>query len=159
MWLDSHCHISAEAFDPDRDRVLERAREAGVETLIAIGSGYGVEGSRAAVELADARHDVYATAGVHPHDANRLDDRGRAQLREWLARPRVVAVGDGSAISYLVTEDDEVVIGRANIEALGSLAAVLAQFEAAEFSVPPLVVCGATTALGELAPLEGAHVQ
>jgi hypothetical protein len=72
---------------------------------------------------------------------------------------RVVAVGDGTAISYTATEDDEVVTGRAQIEALGSFEAVLAHFDAAEFSVPPLVVCGATTALGELAPLEGAHVE
>ncbi len=94
MWLDSHCHVSAEGFDDDRDEVMARAREAGVETMIAIGSGYGVEGSRAAVELARERDDVFATAGVHPHDADQLDDAGRAQLRAWLAEPRVVAVGE-----------------------------------------------------------------
>ena len=94
MWLDSHCHISAGEFDADREEVLARARDAGVETLIAIGSGYGVQGSRAAVELADAHDDVYATAGVHPHDADLLDDPGRAQLRQWLGKPRVIAVGE-----------------------------------------------------------------
>ncbi len=94
MWLDSHCHVTADRFDEDREEVLERARQAGVETLIAIGSGYGALGSRAAVELARERHDVFATAGVHPHDADQLDDAGRRQLREWLAEPRVVAVGE-----------------------------------------------------------------
>jgi TatD DNase family protein len=94
MWLDSHCHVTAERFDEDRDAVLARAREAGVDTMIAIGSGYGVEGSRAAVELARERDDVFATAGIHPHDADQLDDLGRAQLRAWLAEPRVVAVGE-----------------------------------------------------------------
>ncbi len=94
MWLDSHCHISAGEFDADRDEALARARAAGVETLIAIGSGYGVQGSRAAVALASAHDDVYATAGVHPHDADLLDDPGRALLRQWLAEPRVVAVGE-----------------------------------------------------------------
>jgi TatD DNase family protein len=94
MWLDSHCHVTADRFDSDRDEVLQRARQAGVETLIAIGSGYGVEGSRAAVELAREHPDVFATAGVHPHDADQLDDAGRSQLRDWLSEPRVVAVGE-----------------------------------------------------------------
>ena len=94
MWLDSHCHVTAERFDADRDAVMARAREAGVETLIAIGSGYGVEGSGASVALAKEHPDVFATAGVHPHDADQLDDAGRAKLRQWLAEPRVVAVGE-----------------------------------------------------------------
>jgi TatD DNase family protein len=94
MWLDSHCHVTADRFDEDRDEVMERARDAGVETMIAIGSGYGVLGSRDSVELARQHPDVFATAGVHPHDATELDDAGRQQLREWLAEPRVVAVGE-----------------------------------------------------------------
>ena len=94
MWLDSHCHVTADAFDEDRDAVLERAREAGVETLIAIGSGYGALGARDAVALARAHADVWATVGVHPHDASQLDDSARSQLRDWLAEPRVVAVGE-----------------------------------------------------------------
>jgi TatD DNase family protein len=94
MWLDSHCHVSADAFDEDRDAVLDRAREAGVSTMIAIGSGYGVLGARDAVALARTHDDVFATAGVHPHDAIQLDGDGRAALREWLAEPRVVAVGE-----------------------------------------------------------------
>ena len=93
MWLDSHCHVTADRFDEDREEVLERAREAGVHTLIAIGSGYGVEGARAAVELARARDEVFATAGVHPHDADHLADAGRSPLRQWLSAPRVMAVG------------------------------------------------------------------
>ena len=94
MWLDSHCHVTADRFDADREEVLERARQAGVETLIAIGSGYGIEGSRAAVELARDREDVFATAGVHPHDADQLDDAGRSLQRQWLAEPKVMAVGE-----------------------------------------------------------------
>jgi len=55
---------------------------------------------------------------------------------------RVVATGGGSATSYAVTEDDEVVISRSTVEKLGSFEAVLAHFDAAEFTVPPLVVRG-----------------
>lgn len=108
MWLDSHCHVTAGKFDEDREAVLERARDAGVETLIAIGSGYGVDGSRASVELARERDEVFATAGVHPHDATLLDDDGRAKLREWLAEPRVVAVGECGLDYYYMNSPREV---------------------------------------------------
>ncbi len=94
MWIDSHCHVTADEFAEDRDAVLTRAGEAGVDTLIAIGAGWGVEPNRRAVELAGRDPRVFATVGVHPHDARLLDDDGRRALRDWLARPRVVAVGE-----------------------------------------------------------------
>ena len=93
-WIDSHCHVTASDFDPDREEVLERARTAGVEVMIAIGAGYGLEGNVAALELAARDPRVFATVGVHPHDARLLDDAGRARLRDWLSQPRVVAVGE-----------------------------------------------------------------
>lgn len=93
-WIDSHCHISADDFDADRAEVLARAHAGGVEELIAIGAGYGIEHNRRAVELATAESGVYAAVGVHPHDASALDDAGRAQLLQWLAAPGVVAVGE-----------------------------------------------------------------
>ncbi len=94
MWIDSHCHVTAEAFDSDRGQVLDRARNSGVEAFIAIGSGYGVDHNERAVQLAAANPDVFATAGVHPHEASTLDDPGRARLEGWLDHPRVVAVGE-----------------------------------------------------------------
>ena len=54
MWLDSHCHLAAGEFDLDRAAVLDRACEAGVDTFIAIGSGYGIAGNSRAVEMAAA---------------------------------------------------------------------------------------------------------
>jgi TatD DNase family protein len=94
MWLDSHCHITADAFAEDREEVLERAREAGVESLIAVGSGYGLENNERALRLAEQDPRVFATVGVHPHEADALDDGGRALLEGWLAHPRTVAVGE-----------------------------------------------------------------
>jgi TatD DNase family protein len=94
MWIDSHCHVSADEFSTDRAEVLARARAAGVEAFVAIGAGYGVEANAGAVALAAAEPDVVATVGVHPHDARLLDDAGRARLRAWLAAPGVVAVGE-----------------------------------------------------------------
>ena len=94
MWLDSHCHVTADDFEADRAEVLARAREDGVEAFVAIGSGYGVERNDRAVRLTESEPDVFATAGVHPHEANTLDDVGRGKLADWLAHARVVAVGE-----------------------------------------------------------------
>jgi len=94
MWLDSHCHVSASEFDADREAVLARAFGAGLVGLVAIGSGYGVAGNARALALADADARIFATVGVHPHEAAELDADGRALLVGWLAHPRVVAVGE-----------------------------------------------------------------
>jgi TatD DNase family protein len=94
MWLDSHCHVSASEFDADREAVLARAFGAGLVGLVAIGSGYGVAANARALALADADARIFATAGVHPHEAAELDAAGRELLRGWLAHPRVVAVGE-----------------------------------------------------------------
>ncbi len=94
MWIDSHCHVSSHEFDEDREAVLQRALDDGVEVLIGIGSGYGIEANRRAVELAANHPQVYAAVGVHPHEAATLDDEGRRRLDDWLGRDRVVAVGE-----------------------------------------------------------------
>jgi len=107
LWLDSHCHLTADRFDDDRDDVLRRAVLAGVDTLVAIGSGYGVQGNAEAIALAEARDEVFATAGIHPHEAAELDDSVRASLRGWLAHPKVVAVGECGLDYYYMNSPRE----------------------------------------------------
>jgi TatD DNase family protein len=94
MWIDSHCHVTADEFAADRAAVLDRAEAAGVSRVVGIGAGYGVEHNAAAVALAASDARVYAAVGVHPHDASRLDEAGKRAIRAWLAAPRVVAVGE-----------------------------------------------------------------
>jgi len=94
MWFDSHCHLGADEFAEDRVEVAERAFEGGVEGLIAIGSGYGVAQNPRALALAEKDARVWATVGVHPHEASELDDAGRADLATWLDHPRVVGLGE-----------------------------------------------------------------
>jgi len=94
MWLDSHCHLTADRFDDDRDAALARARDAGVETMIAIGSGYGFDGNADAVAMAESNDDVFAAVGVHPHEASEMSDTVLDRIREWVTHPRVVAVGE-----------------------------------------------------------------
>jgi len=94
VWLDSHCHLTADEFAEDRAAVLERARAAGVASLVAIGSGYGTARLTEAADFAVGRAGVHATAGVHPHEARELDEAVKTCLRQTLARPEVVAVGE-----------------------------------------------------------------
>jgi TatD DNase family protein len=108
VWLDSHCHLTAEAFDADREAVLARAEQAGVEAFLAIGSGYGVANNARAVELAAADARVFATVGVHPHEAKEWGRETPALLARWLDQPRVVAVGEcGLDYHYMHSEREE----------------------------------------------------
>jgi TatD DNase family protein len=93
-WIDSHAHVTAHEFDADRAAMLERAWAAGVEAIIAIGAGYGLEHNAEAPTLAATNPRVVATVGVHPHDASQWDEQARARMRVWLELPRVVAVGE-----------------------------------------------------------------
>ena len=105
MWLDSHCHLTAEVFDVDREAVLARAERAGVEALVAIGSGYGVANNARALELAAGDARIFATVGVHPHEAREWTQETPALLARWLDRPRVVAVGEcGLDYHYMYSE-------------------------------------------------------
>ena len=92
MLFDSHCHLTADAFDDDRTEVLERAREAGVRRLVTIASD--ASDARRAIALAEAEDGVWATAGVHPHEAERATPDELRRVRALLDHPRVVAVGE-----------------------------------------------------------------
>lgn len=92
MLIDTHCHLDFKDFDTDRDAVLERARAAGVGRIIDVGSS--IEGSRRAVVLAEKYDMVYASVGVHPHDAKSVTPAVMAELRTLAAHPKVVAIGE-----------------------------------------------------------------
>jgi TatD DNase family protein len=90
--FDSHCHLQMPVFAGDLPDVLERARQDGLEGSVVI--GMDVPSSRQAINLA-ARHDaLYATVGVHPHDASCVDAEGLDALHTMAREPRVVAIGE-----------------------------------------------------------------
>jgi TatD DNase family protein len=92
--IDSHCHLDDAAFNEDRDEVLERARAAGVGMVLAIGTGEGPPDLEAAIRLADHHEPIYATVGIHPHDARKADLESLDRLSELCGHPKVVAVGE-----------------------------------------------------------------
>lgn len=95
MLVDSHAHLEMDAFDADRDAVLERARAAGVGFILAIGNAHPEGGSMdRALELCRRHPGLATTAGIHPHDARIASDAWYARLAERLREPEVWAVGE-----------------------------------------------------------------
>ena len=92
--IDSHCHIDGREFDDDRSDVLARARAAGVGKMVVVGTGRTIDDIARAPTLAVAEPDVWATVGLHPHDAKEGTDAFFSALEELAGRPRVVAIGE-----------------------------------------------------------------
>ncbi len=91
---DTHCHLDDEQFEGDREQAIERALAAGVETMMAIGTGSGPPDLEAAIRLADRYPFFYATVGVHPHDAAKATDESWPRLRDLAQHPKVLAIGE-----------------------------------------------------------------
>lgn len=93
MLIDTHCHLDPEYFPEGADEMLSRARSAGVTGFVCIGVG-SLAQTESALAIAERRADVWATVGVHPHDAASFDPSLEAELLRCAAAPRVVAIGE-----------------------------------------------------------------
>jgi len=91
---DSHCHIDMDRFDEDREEVIRRARDAGVTPMVTIGAGGPMECNHKAIELAESHDDVFATVGVHPHDAAWVNDDVLTEIDRLTEHPKVVGIGE-----------------------------------------------------------------
>ena len=98
MLVDSHVHLEMPQFDADRDAMLARARQVGVETVVAIGSGTGPGSLDCAIRLANREKAgeprIYATVGIHPHEAKLATDADFDQLSTLARDPKVIAWGE-----------------------------------------------------------------
>jgi len=90
--IDAHAHLADERILPDVEGVVARAREAGLAGIVTIATG--ADDTRTHVALAERFADVWATAGIHPHAASTSSAGTLSLVRETLAHPRVVAVGE-----------------------------------------------------------------
>jgi len=103
MLIDTHCHLSFPDFDRDRDDVIGRAKEIGVIAIIEVASS--IEGARRAVDLAGSRDIVYATLGVHPHEAASVTDKVISDFKIMAKEKKVVAVGE-VGLDYYIRDPD-----------------------------------------------------
>ncbi len=94
MFVDSHAHLEMSQFDPDRAAVLERARAAGIETIVAIGSGTGPGSLDCGIKFAEQYDWVYATVGIHPHEAKLAEESDFAALERLAHHKQVIAWGE-----------------------------------------------------------------
>lgn len=95
MLVDSHCHIAGEAFDDDRDEVVQRAKDGGVVAMLNVGTGDPhSDDFRDAVAVAEKYENVFASVGVHPHDAKLYDDKAEEHLIELARSEKVIAWGE-----------------------------------------------------------------
>ena len=95
MYIDSHSHIEGAEFDADREAVIQRALEAGVEVIVCVGDGeVAADSHAAAFKVADEHSFIYTTVGVHPHEARLMDDKLCGQLVELDQHPKVIAWGE-----------------------------------------------------------------
>lgn len=103
MYIDSHAHIDGPEFDSDRAQVIARFAAADVHAVICVGAGEDLGTPRRAIRLAESRPEVFATVGVHPHHAARIEPDWWPALEELARRPRVVAVGETGLDYYYDT--------------------------------------------------------
>ncbi|MDA3730953.1 TatD family hydrolase [Niameybacter massiliensis] len=92
MYFDSHAHYNDERFDEDRDMLLNRIHQEGVEFIINIGAD--MPSSRESISLAETYPFIYATVGVHPHDVSTMTMNDIETLEEMARHPKVVGIGE-----------------------------------------------------------------
>lgn len=92
MLIDTHCHLDGDRFDDDRHAVLTRAREAGVKAMVNVGCD--LPSSQRSLDLARTHADVWATVGIHPHEAKDAPADFDDVMLKLCTDPRCVAVGE-----------------------------------------------------------------
>jgi TatD DNase family protein len=92
VFFDSHCHLTAEQFDGDRDAVIQRALDAGVTRMLTLATD--VASSRAVIALAEQFEAVYAAIGIHPESVREASLDDLEIIRELAGHPKVMAIGE-----------------------------------------------------------------
>jgi TatD DNase family protein len=100
MFIDSHAHLEGKRYDADRDQVLARAKQNGIEAYLAIGNGEGPDTADCGIKLAeqfDGKPEyprIWASVGIHPHEASLATEAADAQMLVWARHPKIIAWGE-----------------------------------------------------------------
>lgn len=90
--IDTHCHLEMDEFNQDREEVIKRAEDVGIEATITIGSD--LEGNIGGLRLSEKYDFIYSAVGIHPHDAKDFSEDIYHKLKEWALKEKVVAIGE-----------------------------------------------------------------
>jgi len=94
MLIDSHAHIQGKEYAGETEAVIQRAQDAGVQQIIVVGGAGDLSSNESAVALAESNSNLYATVGMHPHDAKDVGAEELRKLKELTSHSKVVAVGE-----------------------------------------------------------------
>lgn len=92
MFVDTHAHLQWKSFDNDRDLIIKRAKKQ--EVLHIVNIGFDIENSKKAIELANQYEELYATVGIHPHNANQYEEKNLKILETLSKNKKIVAIGE-----------------------------------------------------------------
>lgn len=92
MWIDTHAHLADKSFDEDRQNMIQRAKDAGIEKILLIGSN--LDGAQRALELVETDDLFDVAVALHPADVHEFNPSDWTQMRAYLTHPRVVALGE-----------------------------------------------------------------
>ncbi|MCK5287105.1 MAG: TatD family hydrolase, partial [Thermodesulfovibrionia bacterium] len=90
--IDTHCHLEMVDYEKDRDVIIRRARQSGIEYIINAGSD--IQGNIKGLKISNIYPEVYPAVGIHPHDAKTLNGDVFTEIRNWLKLPKVIAIGE-----------------------------------------------------------------
>jgi TatD DNase family protein len=100
VFIDSHAHLEGKRYDADRDEVLARAKQNGIEAYLAIGNGDGPDTADCGIKLAE-KYDgkpeyprIWASVGIHPHEASLANESADSKMLQWAQHPKVIAWGE-----------------------------------------------------------------
>ncbi len=86
-FIDTHCHLEMDAFNPDRENVIQRAKDAGIEAIITIGSD--MKGNEGAIEISKEYDFIYCSIGLHPHDAKDFNEEIYNRIKDWATKYKI----------------------------------------------------------------------
>ena len=102
---DTHCHLDYHKFNPDRDAVIQRAKDSGLIRILV--PGLDSRSSKEAVRLAESNPMVYAAVGFHPTDLEKFSEKNFEQIKQLATHPKVVAIGEIGLDYYWVKEEEK----------------------------------------------------
>ncbi len=94
MFVDSHAHLEGKQFAPDREQVIARARDVGIQNIVAIGNGDGPSNFDCGIKLAEQYDFIYATIGIHPHEARLANEAAYGEMARLARHPKIIAWGE-----------------------------------------------------------------